>query len=75
MIGYTPSMTQINKAQSILGEKFWTRVATTKTMQEYYKDYKGSPRFWQSPFIENNTDKKHQRPIFVVIVEENYKLK
>ena len=53
----TPSMTQINKAQSILGENFWTRVATTKTMQEYYKDYKGSPRFWQSPFIENNTDK------------------
>lgn len=47
----TPSLNQITKAESILGENFWTRVATNKSLCEYYKTYTGTTRFWQSPLI------------------------
>lgn len=52
-----PSLNQINKAQSILGENFWTQVATNKSLKDYYKDYKGTTRFWLSPLIEKVNEK------------------
>ncbi len=47
-----PNVNQISEAENALGENFWTRVATTKSLTEYYKDYTGPCRYWQSPNID-----------------------
>jgi hypothetical protein len=47
-----PNVNQISEAEKALGENFWTRVATTKSLTEYYKDYTGPRRYWQSPNID-----------------------
>lgn len=44
------SVQQINQAEKALGD-FTNVIATTKSLAEYYKDYKGQKCFWQSPAI------------------------
>lgn len=46
------SVQSINRAESILGD-FTNTMATTKSLREYYSDYKGKKCFWQAP-VENS---------------------
>lgn len=42
------SVKNINRAESILRD-FTNTIATTKSLREYYSDYKGKKCFWQAP--------------------------
>lgn len=42
------SMQSINNAEKILGD-FTNTIATTRSLEEYYKDYNGYDCFWQAP--------------------------
>lgn len=45
------SVQQIDNAEKCIGSDFWTRVATTKTLEQFYGDSAESKFFWVSPHI------------------------
>lgn len=45
---------QIETVEKSIGTNFWTRVATTKTLQDFYGDGEDSDFFWLSPHIRES---------------------
>lgn len=48
------SVQQIESAEKLIGTNFWTRVATTTTLQNFYGDSNNSKFFWTSPHIRQS---------------------
>lgn len=48
------SIQQINDTERLIGTNFWTRVATTRTLWDFYGDDEDSKFFWVSPDIRQS---------------------
>ena len=48
------SIQQIESAEKLIGTNFWTRVATTKSLERFYEDGGKSKYFWVSPHINQS---------------------
>jgi hypothetical protein len=48
------SVQHIESTERMIGTNFWTRVATTKTLLDFYGDDKESKFFWVSPHIHQS---------------------